>query len=71
MWADGGNVLSVCSSIRSSCVLKVGELFGVLLVGWPYIWVWRDDSGVETKHVWELFERQSWTEQSRNSALLN
>lgn len=71
VWVDGDNFISVCSSIRSSCVLKVGELFGVLLAGWPYIWVWRGNSRMETKHVWELFERQSWREQSRNSSLLN
>lgn len=40
VWVDEGNLVRVCSSIRSSCVLKVGELFGVLLAGWPYIWVW-------------------------------
>lgn len=56
VWVDRGNLLSVCSSIRSSCVLKLGKLFGVLLAGWLYIWVWRDGSGVETKHVRIILE---------------
>lgn len=31
-WVDGGNLISVCSCIRSSCVLKEGKLLGVLLI---------------------------------------
>lgn len=69
-WVGGWRQPHQCLQLYQKQLWKWGSCLGCSLLGGPYFWAWRDDSGVETKHFSELFERQSWRDQSRNLALL-